>query len=250
MPVLVGCSGFSYPSWRGKFYPPELPTREYLPFYARHFPAVELNVTFYRWPRPSTLRAWRQQVGPSFRFAVKLHQTITHRKRLRHVGEELERLADLVAELKPSVLLAQLPPSLRFDPGVLADFVANLPAGLPPLAWEARHKSFFTAEALAFFTENRLPLSVADSGGRYPTARVVTAWPLYLRFHGPGPLYASRYTREQLADYALWVRSVLRPEADVYAFFNNDAGGYALDNARDLAELLGPRALAPNHAQA
>lgn len=239
MPVFIGCSGFAYPSWRGRFYPPELPSRQYLAFYAQHFPAVELNVTFYRWPRPSTLRSWRQQVPSSFRFAVKLHRTITHTKRLRHVDEELRRLADLVGELEPSVLLAQLPPSLRFDPDLLSDFLASLPPGLPPLVWEARHRSFFTDEALGFFRDKGLSLVVADSGGRYPTVRVVTAWPLYLRFHGPGALYASKYTREQLADYAQWVRSVLVPEDEAYAFFNNDAGGFALDNAQVLGELLG-----------
>lgn len=238
MGVFVGCSGFSYPSWRGRFYPEDLPSREFLTFYAQHFPAVELNVTFYRWPRASTLRSWRQQVSADFRFAVKLHQSITHKKRLKNTQAELARLSELVAELQPTVLLAQLPPSLRFDAGVVSDFLAALPPQLPPLVWEARHKSFFTPEALEFFTQHGLPLVVADSGGRYPTARVVTGWPLYLRFHGPEALYASRYTTEQLLDYALWVREVKVPEGDVYAFLNNDAGGYALDNARELARFL------------
>lgn len=238
MPVFVGCSGFSYPSWRGRFYPEDLPSREFLAFYAQHFPAVELNVTFYRWPRPATLRSWRQQVPADFRFAVKLHQSITHKKRLRSTQPELSRLAELVDELQPAVLLAQLPPSLRFDPELLSDFLAALPPQLPPLAWEARHKSFFTPEALSFFNEKGLPLVVADSGGRYPTVRAVTAWPLYLRFHGPAALYASKYTREQLMDYALWVRNALVGQAEAYAFFNNDAGGFALDNAQELAQLF------------
>lgn len=246
MPFFVGCSGFSYPSWRGRFYPQELASRDYLAFYAQHFPAVELNVTFYRWPRPSTLRSWRQKVGPEFRFVVKLHQSITHKKRLWDTQAELARVVELVGELQPALLLAQLPPSLRFDPALLEDFVASLPAGLPPLAWEARHKSFFIPEALEFFTRKHLPLVVADSGGRYPTARVVTAWPLYLRFHGPGALYASKYTREQLSDYAQWVQSVQVGQAEVYAFFNNDVGGYALDNAQEFRQLLSPQNPCPN----
>ncbi len=237
MGLFVGCSGFSYPSWRGCFYPPDLPSRHFLAFYAQHFPAVELNVTFYRWPQAKTLRTWRQEVSANFRFAVKLHQSITHKKRLRNVQAELARLVEVVAELQGAVLLAQLPPSLRFDPHLISDFLLGLPPQLPPLVCEARHKSFFAPEALSFFEQKGLPLVVADSGGRYPTVRVVTAWPLYLRFHGPEGLYASKYTREQLLDYALWVKAVRVPEGDVYAFFNNDVGGYALDNARDFLQL-------------
>lgn len=240
MPVFVGCSGFSYPSWRGRFYPAQLPSREFLAFYSKHFKAVELNVTFYRWPQAKTLLSWRQQAGPDFRFAVKLRQSITHKKRLRNTQAELVKLVELTGQLQPAVLLAQLPPSLRFDPGLLSDFLASLPSQLPPLVWEARHKSFFTPEALLFLNEHGVSLVVADSGGRYPTARVVTAWPLYLRFHGPEALYASKYTTEQLSDYALWVQKVLLPHAEAYAFFNNDAGGYALDNAREFAQLLNP----------
>ncbi len=235
MRVFVGTSGFSYPSWRRRFYPEKLPSREYLRFYARHFPAVELNVTFYRWPRPQTLRAWRQQVGQEFHFAVKVHQSITHKKRLRNVSEELARLCELVAELAPAVLLAQLPPSLAFDPELLLAFCALVPRELPPLVWEARHPSFFTANAREFLRKQRIPLVVADSGGRFPTARVVTGEPLYLRFHGPGALYASPYTREQLADYAQWLAGQNVGEA--YAFFNNDVGGHAVDNAREFAQL-------------
>lgn len=242
MKVFVGTSGFAYPSWRGRFYPEGLASREYLAFYARHFPAVELNVTFYRWPRPQTLRAWRQQVGHEFRFAVKVHQSITHKKRLRRVSEELARLSELVAELAPAVLLAQLPPSLAFDPDVLLAFLALLPSPLPPLVWEPRHRSFFTPEALAFLQQHGLSLVVADSGGRFPTARVVTGEPLYLRFHGPGVLYASPYTREQLADYAQWLAGQNVGEA--YAFFNNDVGGHAVDNAREFAQLAA--SLAPS----
>ena len=48
--LFLGTSGYVYPHWRGRFYPPGLPTRDWLPFYARHFATVELNNPFYRLP--------------------------------------------------------------------------------------------------------------------------------------------------------------------------------------------------------
>lgn len=241
---FVGTSGFSYAGWRGLFYPPELPAREYLSFYARQFSAVELNVTFYRWPRAQTLRRWREEVGKEFRFVAKVHRTVSHRKRLAGCEQELAQLAELCRHLQPSLLLLQLPPSLPFDPQRLERFCQALPADLPPLVWEARHRSFFTEQALSFFRQAGQALVVADSGGRYPCVRTLTALPLYLRFHGPGALYASPYTHEQLADAASWALSVLPEKGELYAFFNNDVGGHAIANALLFAQLLTTAALA------
>ncbi|MCS7181782.1 MAG: DUF72 domain-containing protein [Thermoanaerobaculum sp.] len=245
MAVFVGLSGFSYPSWRGAFYPQELPPRQFLQFYSQHFVAVELNVTFYRWPRASTLRRWRHQVPQGFRFAVKLHRSITHQQRLRAGRGELERLGELVAELQPAVVLAQLPPSLPFDASLLLDFVAALPQPFPPLVWEGRHRSFCSTEAVAWFAQQGWSLVVADSGGRYPTLWEVTGTPLYLRFHGPGPGYASAYSDQELSQFVDWLCQVSPQAGDTYAFFNNTAGVFALENARSFARLLALRGLAP-----
>lgn len=238
---FVGTSGFAYTSWRGHFYPEDLPSRDFLRYYCRHFPAVELNVTFYRWPRAQTSQAWRQQVGPEFRFAVKVHRSITHQKRLRNCQEELSRLQELCHLLRPSVLLVQLPPNLPFELERLAEFKSSLPEDLPPLSWEARHPSFGAGEAVAAFRRFGWSLVVADSGGRFPTFKVVTSVPLYLRFHGPKALYASAYSKEQLAAYAQWAQDNLSPDGELYAFFNNDVGGHAVDNAKDFAALLQAR---------
>jgi hypothetical protein len=60
----LGTSGWSYPGWKGRFYPPDLPTSDWLPFYARHFGTVEINMTFYRYPKPETLRVWMERTPP------------------------------------------------------------------------------------------------------------------------------------------------------------------------------------------
>ena len=240
---LVGTSGFSYPDWRGLFYPPELPRRRWLEFYQREFPVVELNVTFYRTPRDSTYRGWAAATSPEFRFVLKVPRLVSHLKRLADCRQELEHFlgpARLLGDKLVAVLL-QTPPSLRFDVGLFDAFLDSLPVGFPPVAWEVRHDSFLDDEALAWFAGRRQPLVVADSGGRYPTILAFTAQPAYLRFHGPSGLYASSYSEAQLVEYVAWVRANVPGDATVYAFFNNDVGGHAITDARRLRALVGGR---------
>jgi uncharacterized protein YecE (DUF72 family) len=240
---LVGTSGFSYDGWRGIFYPPGLPRWLWLEFYAREFRSVELNVTFYRTPRESTYRGWVAATDPGFSFVLKVPRLVSHIKRLADCRQELERFwsgAQLLGQKLAAVLL-QTPPSLRFDAALLDGFLASLPAGFPSLAWEVRHASFLDDEALAWFARSGQSLVVADSGGRYPTIRAFTAPPAYLRFHGPAGLYTSPYSEGQLADYAVWVGTNVPEDATVYAFFNNDVGGHAVTNARQLRALVEAR---------
>jgi uncharacterized protein YecE (DUF72 family) len=236
----IGTSGFSYAGWRGVFYPPDLPTGEWLAFYAREFPTVELNVTFYRTPRESTYGSWSAAVPGGFAFVLKAPRLITHIKRLVDCREPLERFLAPTAPLadRLALVLLQLPPSLRFDAAVLDGFLDQLPRGFPPLAWEPRHPSFADAPALAWFRERQQSLVVADSGGRYPTIRAFTAPPAYLRFHGPAGLYASAYSEQELAAWVAWLRRAVPADTTVYAFFNNDAGGHAVVNARQLTALV------------
>jgi uncharacterized protein YecE (DUF72 family) len=236
---FIGTSGFSYPDWRGVLYPPGLPRRRWLEFYGREFEAVELNVTFYRTPQESTYRGWAAATDAQFRLVLKLPRLVSHIRRLAGCGEELEhfwRSARVLGD-RLALTLLQTPPSLRFDPALLERFLGLLPDGFPPVAWEVRHASFVTGEAVAWFADHHQPLVVADSGGRYPTIRAFTGEPAYLRFHGPEALYASAYAESQLAEYVAWARSDVPEAATIYAFFNNDVGGNAVTNARQLRAL-------------
>jgi uncharacterized protein YecE (DUF72 family) len=236
---LVGTSGFSYDGWRGVFYPPELARKGWLEFYQREFSVVELNVTFYCTPRESTYQGWAAATGPGFRFVLKAPKLVSHVKRLAGCAQELERFwspARLLGDKLAAVLL-QTPPSLPFDPGLLDGFLTSLPEGFPALAWEVRHASFLADEALVWFREHQQTLVIADSGGRYPTGLAFTAPPAYLRFHGPSGLSASPCTEAQLAGYVAWVRANVPTDAMVHAFFNNNMGGHAVTNARQLRAL-------------
>jgi uncharacterized protein YecE (DUF72 family) len=211
-----------------------------LEFYAREFSAVELNVTFYRNPGESTCLGWAAATGPEFSFVLKAPRLVSHVKRLADCRRELERFWSGARHLggKLVAVLLQTPPSLRFDADILRAFLDSLPEGFPPLAWEVRHASFLADEALAWFARSRQSLVVADSGGRYPTILAFTAPPAYLRFHGPVGLYSSPYREAQLADYVAWVGAHVPADATVYAFFNNDVGGHAITNARQLCALV------------
>jgi uncharacterized protein YecE (DUF72 family) len=235
----IGTSGFSYAGWRGVFYPPDLPSGEWLAFYARQFTTVEINVTFYRTPRESTYRAWSAAVPEGFTFVLKAPRLVTHIKRLVDCRASLERFLAPTAPLahRLALVLLQLPPSLRFDARLLDGFLRQLPKNFPQLAWEPRHGSFGEEVALAWFRERRQSLVLADSGGRYPTLRAFTAPPAYLRFHGPERLYASPYSVGQLGEWTTWIRQEVPAGTTVYAFFNNDAGGHAIVNARMLRAL-------------
>jgi uncharacterized protein YecE (DUF72 family) len=136
----------------------------------------------------------------------------------------------------------QFPPSFKADPGVLEGFLRN-GAGLirshaAKLAFEFRHESWFEDPLVDILREHETSLVIADSR-RYPQApRIATASFVYLRFHGPGDLFASAYSRRELKAWATEIRSWLSARLDVYAYFNNDWHGYAVENARTLIGLL------------
>jgi uncharacterized protein YecE (DUF72 family) len=241
--LYVGTSGYNYSHWRERFYPPGLPSQAWLGFYAERFNTVELNVTFYRQPRPRTFEGWRLATPADFRFAVKGHRLITHLRRLRDVADAVAVFfkGAAVLEEKLAVVLWQLPPGLRADPGLLSAFCAllkeNPVAARVRHAFEFRHRSWFAPATCDILTAGKFALCIADSP-RWPRAEEVTADFVYLRFHGGERLYRSRYALDELAGWARKIRAWLEEGRDVYAYFNNDAEGHALANAGELRTLV------------
>ena len=229
--VLVGTSGFSYPAWRGSFYPEDLPAREMLAFYARALGTVEINHTFRRLPTPALLAGWAQQTPSGFRFALKAPQRITHMLRLRDAGEitgEFCRTARrLGARLGP--LLFQLPPYLRFDAARLRDFLAILPDGVEP-AFEFRHASWFTDETYEILAGRRAALCIADSED-LATPPVPTAPFGYLR------LRRADYTEADLGVWAERIRETTRWKR-TYVYLKHEESGRGPALARSLLARL------------
>jgi len=127
--IRIGCSGWSYPHWRRRFYPEKLPSREHFAFYAQHFNTVELNNSFYRQPPRERFQAWREQAPSGFLFAVKGSRYITHIKRLKESKHLLSQVFDVAAVLEKRLgpVLFQLPPNFKKDAERLATFLELLP---------------------------------------------------------------------------------------------------------------------------
>ncbi len=241
--LRVGTSGWNYGDWKGIFYPDSLKSAEYLSFYAQQFDTTEINYSFYHLPRPSTYEKWAAQTPEQFIFAVKAGRVITHVKRLANVGEEwrkfLESALALGSKLGP--VLLQFPPSLKADRERLATFLSEARAakgarGLR-LAFEFRHATWFDPDICELLRKHKAALVIAQSE-RYPQAPLTPTAPfVYLRFHGPGALFASKYPEEELKAWAQRIRKWRAAGRAVFAYFNNDFHGYAIENARRLREL-------------
>lgn len=232
--LYAGTSGFSYPEWKGTFYPSDLPGAEMLRFYGKAFTTVEINNSFYRYPKEETLTQWAQTVPPGFLFSVKAHRRITHLKRLKDVDADLaffsERVRTLGDRLGP--LLFQLPPSLRCDLPLLEVFLMQLRPGAPA-AMEFRHASWRQDSVYRLLEEHRVTLGVAETDEEEQPKEVVG--PLsYLRLH------KSRYAPADLKRWAEWIRERLGEGRDVFAYFTHEEGAPATEYAQALAALVPP----------
>ncbi len=236
--VLIGTSGWSYEHWRSIFYPPELEREGWLAFYARVFPTVEINSSFYRLPVENMVLSWHQRTPEGFVFAAKFSRQATHVQRLRDcqpiVQRWMERLKLL--ESKLGVVLVQLPPGLHKDVPLLEHFLRLFP-GDTRVAVEFRHSSWECDEVYGMLRA----LGVAHctiSYPRYPMNWTVTAPFAYVRLHGVTQAYDYCYSSEELRELAAHIRQLLHEVQQVFVYFNNDTSGYAPDNARQLQTIL------------
>jgi uncharacterized protein YecE (DUF72 family) len=245
--VHVGVSGWTYPPWRGDFYPKGLPQREELAHAASRLTSIEINGSFYALQKPESYRKWRDQTPDDFVFAVKGSRFITHMKRLADAEEPLARffgsgVFELGAKLGP--VLWQLPESFQYDEERLATFFGRLPRKDPegrPVrhALEFRSKTFERPETYALLREHRIACVLADTAGRWPKVEEDTADFRYVRLHGDSELYTSGYDDEALDEWAARIEA-WDDAQEAFVYFDNDAKGYAPHDAMRLIERLGP----------
>lgn len=242
--AYIGTSGYVYPHWRRRFYPAALRPGDWLPFYARHFATVELNNPFYRLPTADVFAAWRRAVPRGFVFAVKASRFLTHMTKLKDPERPLRLLLGRARALGPTLgpVLFQLPANFHLDLARLERFLAalgrqRLVRRLRPVL-EVRHASWLDPAALRMLERAGVALCFADWRD-VPVTGPVTASFVYVRRHG---VRAGAYREAELRADARAVRGWLRDHRDVYVYFNNDWKGYAVRNARRLAELVGRQA--------
>jgi uncharacterized protein YecE (DUF72 family) len=232
MALWVGTSGYSYPEWRGSFYPEKFPTAKMLPYYAERFPTVEINNTFYRMPTPSALEGWSAQTPERYKLTLKVPQRITHQKRLRDCAEDMKFFLDSANTLGPKLgaLLFQLPPYLRKDVPLLEGFLETLPAGLTG-AFEFRHASWMDPEVFARLRAKGLALCVADNE-KFSTPVEITAGYAYFRLRDEG------YTPDDIKGWAQVLREKTSGCSDVYVYFKHEEQGKGPEFARLLLDAM------------
>ena len=233
--IRIGTSGWQYVDWRGRFYPRDLPAARWLEHYARAFPTVELNNSFYRLPSEDAFRAWRRRTPAGFVIAVKASRFITHVRRLREPREPVQLLWSRVRLLRDRLgpVLFQLPPTMKADLDRLEDVLAVLPGGMRA-AFEFRHPSWKTPAVAGLLDRGGAALVLADRPGARIDSAVTGGWS-YVRMHQGRPGDPG-YTREKLRRWA--ARLAELPARDTFVYFNNDTGGAAVRDARTLTELL------------
>jgi uncharacterized protein YecE (DUF72 family) len=238
--VRIGTSGWSYQHWTDVLYPPGLPAARRLLRYAEVFDTVELNASFYRWPKDSTFAGWRAQLPEGFTMSVKAHRGLTHYRRLASPEPWIERFQRCWQVLGDhhGVLLVQLHPEQHRDDARLDSFLRSVPASIR-VAVELRHPSWNDPAVYALLESHRAAYVVMSGGGLACIPRA-TADVVYVRMHGPDPdaMYAGSYTSGELRRWADRIAGWDSEGRDVWVYFNNDLGGHAVRNALSLRELL------------
>jgi uncharacterized protein YecE (DUF72 family) len=272
--VRIGISGWTYPRWRGTFYPKGLPQRQELRYASERMNSVEINGSFYSLQRRSSFEAWAASVPEDFVFAVKGGRFITHMKKLSGIETPLANfLASgvLALDQKLGPILWQLPPNLGFNADRMDAFFAQLPRSAGTAAEiaahhdqrvpddraltkavhpryrlrhaiEPRHESFRTPEFYRLLRRYKMALVISDNPGKWPIFTEITTDLMYLRLHGHDQLYVSGYSDHELDEWAAKIRSWTERGCDVYVYFDNDAKVHAPFDAMSLMERLGVRA--------
>jgi uncharacterized protein YecE (DUF72 family) len=233
----VGCSGWSYKHWRGTVYPTSRPARRWFEHYATLLDTVEINNSFYRLPTEAAADGWAAQAPPGFVYALKLGSFGSHRMELKDAASwlpnHLDRLDRLGASAGPT--LVQLPPRWKRNAERLDEFLTVAPS-TRRWAVEVREASWLHDEVYEVLRRHGAALCIHDLLAGHPWE--LTADWAYVRFHGPDAVdhpYQGLYGADRLVPVAETMRSWTASGVDVYAYFNNDDSGFAVQDARWLA---------------
>jgi len=246
----IGTSGWTYGHWEGIFYPENLPQKEKLRYFSQRFKTAEINYSFYHLPRTATYQNWYSQVPADFVFAIKASRFITHIKSLKGVKDAWKQFLENALYLKEKLgpILFQFPPSFKStgeNTERLEEFLKLITKNLESknfnlrFAMEFRHQTWCDKKIYDLLKKYNVAWVIADSP-RYPKAEVVTADFVYIRMHGSKILFGSKYTKKEIKNLKLKIKNWLRT-GDVYCYFNNDAQGFAIENANDLSKVIGQK---------
>ncbi len=241
MQWFIGTSGWSYPHWRGVFYPPQLPQRQWLAWYAQHYSSVEVNGSFYRLPSRNTLLSWKEATPDTFIFSLKASSLITHRKKLADPELGLPALLEAAHILgeKLGPVLFQLPPRWHVNEQRLQAFLQALPATLR-CAFELRDPTWHRLTIYELLGARNIACCWFDLHGLV-SPEVCTADFAYVRLHGPDGPYGGSYGRARLE---AWIARLAElPVQAIYCYFDNDQQGHATHDALLMQRLVAEKIL-------
>ncbi len=238
--IHIGTSGWAYDHWKGPFYPAELAGRHMLDHYTLHFKSVELNNSFYHLPQRKTLQQWRAAVPVGFVFSAKASRYITHMKKLKDPEASIKKFFERITALEETLgpILFQLPPHWRYNRERLERFLASLSREFR-YTFEFRDQSWINDESCELLTHFDAAFCIYDLDG-YLSPREITTDFVYVRLHGPGGPYRGSYDEQTLSGWAGTISAWARQGLRVYCYFDNDAAGYAPQNALRLQSMLRP----------
>ena len=234
----MGCSGWIYPHWRGRFYPEKLAVKRWFAFYAEHFDTVEINNSFYRLPKPETFDGWAAQAPAGFRYAVKANRFLTQAKKLKDCEEPMARMMPAFRHLGETLgpVLYQLPPRFKVNLERLEAFLQLVPKDVVNV-FEFREKSWYDDRVFALLERYGASFCAHDMPG--PDSPDLAVGPAaYVRFHGGEGKYWGRYSDEALLRWTDWMMAEARRGREVWAYFNNDIDGHAIHDALTLKAML------------
>lgn len=232
--LWIGTSGYSYPEWKGSFYPEKLPQAQMFAYYAKRHSTVEINHTFRAMPEAQVIQAWAAAAPPGFLYTLKAPQQITHHKRLVGAEEHLNELlvgARLLGRALGTILF-QLPHNMKIDTARLGDFLAMLPGDLR-LAFEFRHESWHDDAVYDLLRQKNAALCFADTDA-LTTPPVVTADFGYFRLRDEG------YKRADLVRWAQVIQAHAPGWKETFVYFKHEDAGKGPTFAKALKKLCAP----------
>ncbi|MGQ2981954.1 DUF72 domain-containing protein [Flavobacterium sp.] len=228
--IIIGCSSYNTASWKGLFYPEDIPKSRWFQHYCKYFNTYELNSTFYKFPTVKTLKNWYNKTPESFLFSAKAFKGITHYRRFNNCEQEI---ADLYATLKEGLakklacVLFQLPPSFSYTEERLALIIGSLDVSFKNVV-EFRNESWWRQDVIEAFAQAGITFCSVNYP-RLPTGIVATTATGYVRLHGNPTLFYSEYSKEDLDELH---RELLAQNFDeAFVYFNNTASEAAIENA-------------------
>ena len=242
--IRVGIGGWTYPPWRGVFYPEKLPQSKELEYASRQLGAIEINSTFYGRQKPKSWETWANTVPDDFQFTIKASRFCVTRSRLCEGAEGISNFfAQGFSVLGPKLgpILWQLAPRRKFDADDVAGFIDLLPQHVDGIevrhAIEPRDESFRDEKFFALCRDRNIAIVFEDSE-QYPLIEADTADFTYARLQRMNEDVPTGYEEKQLDAFADRARESSKGGRDCYIFLINGAKVRAPAAALALQERL------------